>query len=379
MIACLSCNGVTMTEGDEPARVLLVATVAGVHIFARQAAGSPWSLRERSLTDLHVSALLWEPGSGLLLAGAHGDGGLWASLDGGHTWSPRMQGLRSRHVYTLALQRRGDRPVLFAGTEPPALYRSDDLGSSWRELSALTTVPGTELWTFPPPPHVAHVKNVSFHASEPETLYVCIEQGALLKSVDDGHSWLEESGYESSGDKFRHDNHRVLIKQSDPRRLFMCGGEGLYASADAGRTWEHLTDRNHRVGYPDAMFIDPRDDDVLYMAGPRFPPRRWGETRVADPTVLRSRDGGHHWEEIRDGLPARIVGNIEAMGLHRSGDRVMLFAGTATGELFACENAGEQWNVLADGLPPISKGGHYRWFLSDERRAAVEARMRPGT
>jgi photosystem II stability/assembly factor-like uncharacterized protein len=379
LITCLSCNGKTTTAGDEPATVLLVATIAGVHRFEREAPGARWSLRERTLEDLHVSSLLWEPSAGLLLAGAHGDGGLWASLDRGCSWEPRVQGLHSRHVYTLAAQRRGDDTVLFAGTEPPALYRSDDLGLSWHELAALQDVPGTEEWTFPPPPHIAHVKNVSFHASEPETLYVCIEQGALLKSVDDGRSWFEESGYDSSADMFRHDNHRVVIEASDPTRLFMCGGEGLYHSADAGRTWTHLTGRDHRVGYPDAMFIDPRDDDVLYMAGPRFPPRRWGETRAADPTVLRSRDGGRSWNEIRDGLPEHIVGNIEAMGMHASTDRVMLVAGTATGEVFACDDAGAPWQLVADGLPPISKGGHYRWFLSAEQREAVEARMSRGT
>ena len=378
LITCLSSNGKTTTEGDGPATVLLVATIAGVHIFERAAIGATWSLRHPALTDLHISALLREPRSGLLLAGAHGDGGLWGSLDEGRTWSPRSRGLRSKHVYTLALQYRDDRAVLFAGTEPSALYRSDDLGLSWHELPALTSVPDTELWTFPPPPHIAHVKNVSFHPSEPETLYVCIEQGALLKSTDDGQSWFEESGYDSSDDKFRHDNHRVLIKPSNPSALFMCGGEGLYASNDAGRTWEHLTDRSHRVGYPDAMFIDPRDENVLYMAGPRHAPMHWGETGAADPTVMRSTDGGRHWDEIRDGLPARIVGNIEAMGLYRWSDRVMLIAGTATGEVFACENAGERWEPVAEGLPPISKGGHYRWFLSASQREAIEARMRQG-
>jgi photosystem II stability/assembly factor-like uncharacterized protein len=168
----------------------------------------------------------------------------------------------------------------------------------------------------------------------------------------------------------------VLIKASDPRRLFMCGGEGLYRSADAGRSWQHLTDRSHRIGYPDAMFIDPRDDDVLYMAGPRFAPMHWGETGVADPTVMRSRDGGESWQEIRDGFPARIVGNIEAMGMYRSAEQVMLIAGTATGEIFACEQAGGHWDLVAQDLPPISKGGHYRWFLTPEQRAGIEARMK---
>lgn len=378
MIACLSCNGCTAAEGDDPATRLLVATLRGIHIFERSDEEAPWSLADVKLPDLHVSSLLWDPASGWLFAGAHRDGGLWASADGGQTWQPRMEGLGSKHVYTLAAQRRGGRTVIFAGTEPPALYRSDDLGVSWRELPGLTSVPGNEQWTFPPPPHIAHVKNVSFHPSEPETLYVCIEQGALLKSTDDGDTWFEEAGYAADDDKFHNDNHRVLIKRSNPRDLFMCGGEGLYHSPDAGRSWKHLTRRDHRVGYPDAMFIDPRDDNVLYMAGPRLPPREWKD-RPADPTVLVSRDGGSSWKEIRDGLPAPIVGNIEAMGLYRSGSRVMLIAGTATGQVYACRDAGEPWSVVAEGLPPISKGGHYRWFLSEAERQSVERRLRDGS
>jgi hypothetical protein len=373
VIACLSCNGGTVTRGDGPATRLFVATLRGVHIFERRGLDASWSLGERQLEGLHISALLWEPRSGCVFAGAHGDGGLWVSRDRGRSWSACLE---HTHIYSLAAQARGDATVLFAGAEPAALYRSDDLGGSWRELAALRDVPGRDRWTFPPPPHLAHVKNIAFHASEPETLYVCIEQGALLKSVDDGETWFEESGYAAEEDFFHNDNHRVLIRPSNASELFMCGGEGLYFSANAGSDWEHLTTREHRVGYPDAMFLDPRDEDVLYMAGPRYAPRLWGEHGLADPTVLRSADGGHSWEEIRLGLPERIVGNIEAMGLHHFDDRVMLIAGTATGEVYACENAGERWNLIAEDLPPVSKGGHYRWFLSAEARERIERGMR---
>jgi photosystem II stability/assembly factor-like uncharacterized protein len=378
VIVCLSCNGGTVTAGESAATVLMVATVRGVHVFERSGPQQAWLLQRQTLADFHVSALCWESRSGLLFAGTHGNGGLWVSADRGQSWSPQMDGIEHRHIYTLAVQYRGDKTVLLAGTEPATLYRSDDLGRRWRSLSSLQAVEGSESWTFPPPPHVAHVKNIAFHPAEPETLYVCIEQGALLKSVDDGRTWIEEAGYASADDFFHNDNHRVLIKPSNSQALFMCGGEGLYASTDGGGHWEHLTGRDDRVGYPDAMFIDPRAEDVLYMAGPRFPPRRWGENRVADPTVLCSPDSGRSWKEIREGLPSPIVGNIEAMGLYQWGDHVMLVAGTATGEVFACEEAGEAWQKVADDLPPISKGGHYRWFLPPGERGRIEGRMRAG-
>ena len=45
------------------------------------------------------------------------------------------------------------------------------------------------------------------------------------------------------------------------------------------------------------------------------------------------------------------------MGLYHWDKRAMLLAGTATGEVYACEDAGEDWSVVAEQLPPISKGG----------------------
>ncbi|QYY29488.1 glycosyl hydrolase [Cupriavidus pinatubonensis] len=379
LIAVLSCNGGTVTHGSGPATRLFVATLRGMHVFERTGQGAPWQRTRSALEDRHVSALLFEPQSGLLFAGAHGKGGMWVSRDLGVTWEPRGNGLKSEHVYTLAAQQRDGRVVLYLGTEPSALYRSDDLGENWEEVSAMLSVPDQDKWTFPPPPHVAHVKNVAFHPAQPGTLYVCIEQGALLKTTDDGATWTEPRSYESAQDKFYHDNHRVLIRPSNPAQLFMCGGEGLHYSADAGETWTHLMTRADRIGYPDAMFIDPRDENVLYLGGPGNAPRDWGSKRSADATVLRSRDGGATWQEIRNGLPAEVIGNIEGMGLYHWADQVMLLAGTATGETYASEDGGENWYTVADNLPPISKGGHYRWFLQADEREKVEDRMRTGT
>jgi hypothetical protein len=70
------------------------------------------------------------------------------------------------------------------------------------------------------------------------------------------------------------------------------------------------------------------------------------------------------------------------MTLHWYDRHVTFYAGTATGEVYAGENAGSSWRLLAKGLPPISKAGHYRWFLTAEQRENIENHMRtwdPGT
>jgi photosystem II stability/assembly factor-like uncharacterized protein len=134
-------------------------------------------------------------------------------------------------VYTLSAVRVEGRIKLYAGTEPPHLYESDDLGESWHELPALLDVPNAcEDWTYPPPPHIAHIKNIAFDPWDPHVMYVCVEQGGVYRSDDGGRSWdwLSKDIYS--------DVHRLLIRPSDPNHLYVTGGDGLYASRDAGRT-----------------------------------------------------------------------------------------------------------------------------------------------
>ncbi len=375
MLAILSCNGGTVTHGDGPATRLLVATLHGVRVLEREGAHAPWRAGRVALADHHVSAVLFEPVSGKVFAGCHYDGGLWMSDDLGDSWEQVGNGLESRHIYTIAAQPLADHVRLWLGTEPPMLYASDDLGGSWAAKPGMLKVANTDKWTFPPPPHVAHVKNIAFHPARPDDIFICIEQGALLRSRDAGETWHDVTGYESSADFFYNDNHRVIFKPSDPDDFVMNGGEGLYRSCKG--EWTHLTTRDDRIGYPDAMFRDPHDERTLIMGGPQNAPRLWREqeTPMADPTVLRSTDDGVTWHLLGEGLP-RIVGNIEGMGMHVHGDGYSLYAGTATGEVFHSDDRGEHWSLLADHLPPISKGGHYRWFLTDQRRAEIEEELR---
>ncbi len=378
MLTCLSPNGGDLTTSNAPPSKLLVGTVRGVFALERDSSGAPWAVTYAAMTEKHISSLLYEPRSGLLFAGSHGNGGLWLSRDEGRTWEPRMNGLDKPHVYTVAVQYRGDKTVLFAGVEPPGLYRSDDLGESWHDLPNIMNVPGTDKWMFPPPPHIAHVKHVAFHPTDPAIYYVCIEQGALLKTNDDGQTWLETSNFEADEDFFRNDTHRTVMRPSNPDDVFLATGEGLYRSQDAGLTWDHITFRADRIGYPDVLFLDPRDENVIYLGGAGVAPRSW--RKMSPPSsnagLIRSDDSGKSWVELTDGLPSPVVGNIEAMTLHHWDDQVSFFAGTATGEVYLSEDAGASWTLCAQDLPPISKAGHYRWFLSAEQRARVEDGMR---
>jgi photosystem II stability/assembly factor-like uncharacterized protein len=357
MDACVAPNGPTDYRDQSPCTRLHVGTADGVVTLTREAPGAAWQATGHSLPGRHISSLMFEPTRGGLFAGVH-DGGLYASFDGGQTWERKMRGITQEHVFTLASHEHHGQLVLYAGTEPAHLFQSTDYGETWEELPSLRAVPDTDKWVFPAPPHIAHVKNLTFDPRDDHLMYACIEQGALLKTTDGGETWRELSDYSRPEDPVYRDIHRLVLRPSNPDEMYFTGGAGLYYSADGGETWEHLSTHRARIGYPDALMFSP-DESVMFMAGSACSPGDWRQTNDADAAIGRSRDAGRTWELLTRGLPAHIVGNFEAMTMAAWPGGYALFAATTDGDVFASEDEGATWATIASGLAPISKGDHY--------------------
>ena len=359
MFICLSPGGQMATHGGTPMDTLLVGTVDGIFSFAR--GGSGWARRDRFLPGAHVSAIIFEPSSRTLLAGTFG-AALYASGDLGRNWERRDNGLRGMEIYTLAAQQVGGKPRLYAGTQPAHLFYSDDLGQSWSELAALRQVPGVEEWTFPGPPHQAHVKSLAFDQKRPGTIYAAVEVGGFLKSEDGGKSWQTVQGLNP-------DAHRVFTSPSDPEKVYLvmpttnCGPEttaGVCVSTNGGASWTSLTPRDFRIGYVDPLLVHPVNPDLMFVAGGKTGPGTWRKLHTADSRIARSRDGGKSWEVLHNGLPEHIRGNVEAFSLDAWKDGYALYAGTTDGEVFYSDDEGESWKKIISGIGAVSKAHHYQ-------------------
>lgn len=374
-IICISANGKTTSSSRNAARRMLIATTEGVLDFRRSAPDAPWEQQDGLLLEgHHVSCLVYDEVTDLLFAGMHFQGGLLVSEDHGKTWEPRNEGLQSGHAYCLLVQHVGDQTILNLGTEPVMFYRSWDLGKSWTAFPSCTQVEGTEHWFFPR--SQPHIKHVASHPSEPETIYICVEQGDLLRTRDGGNTWESLHSMEREDDKFRRDQHRVTFYRT-PDEIFFTTGIGLYHTTDAGATWERLTDTSHPCAYPDPFFVHP-DKDVLFMVGAGENPNpKWAIEGTAHPQYMKSTDHGKTWVSSMKGMPSPVPGNLEIAAMHESEEGGLeLYAGSACGELYISRDEAESWQSATATLPPMSKGPHFRWFLTAEDREAYENKLR---
>lgn len=354
MVTCLSPGGNNVTLSQEPSKLVLVGTTKGVYILQRRDSSKSWEICGQSIPQCHIHALVFEPSSGLIFAGVH-KGTIYASADLGKNWELRDKGITQPDVYCLNYVQVNGHARLYVGTEPAHLFFSDDLGISWKELSSLRSVPSVDSWDYPAPPHVAHVKYVTFDPKDPETIYACIEQGGLLRSRNGGASWEELHG-------FYKDVHRLAILHSDSRRMYMACGDGIYYSGDSGATWAHLTDRTSRIGYPDALIVHPKRENLIFIAGSAITPPLWSKAGSANSRIGRSRDGGRTWDFLANGLPEHIKANVEAMAMNIWDDSSSLFAGTTDGEIYFSDDEGDKWARIVTGVAPVAKRKHHLNF-----------------
>ena len=54
--------------------------------------------------------------------------------------------------------------------------------------------------------------------------------------------------------------------------------------------------------------------------------------------------------------------------MHHWQSGMMLIVGTATGQIYASEDRGTSWQLIAENVTPVSKDDHHLPFLTPEER-----------
>ena len=312
---------------------VLVATESDVLIVrpGRDAGMTPAGLQSAVPTCLAGA----QDGGGRAFCGLRR--GLLRSVDGGATW--RKAGLTTHRVTSVTVS-PARQDLVWAGTEPSAVWRSDDGGERWHLTEAVDALPSAPEWAFPPRPETHHARWIACHPQDPARIWVAIEAGALIHTRDGGRSWHDRV----PGGPY--DTHELAIHPEAPERLRVAAGDGYYESSDGGLHWS-TPERGLEVRYLRSVAIDPGDPEVVVVSAASHPHSAYAAGR-SDGRLLR-RVGDGSWERVTDGWPSEPSTIAPLLG-----------AGTYPGELWAADergvhrsaDGGVTWRVVAAFADP---------------------------
>ena len=323
--------------------IVYIATVNGVY-RAEQVAGS-WVSRNPGLENLGpVTAPVLDPEFPERVFAGTIRAGIFRTRDGGATWKEINLGLSSQEVWSLS--RHPVTGVLYAGTSPAALFKSTDDGDRWTECDQIKHLPDRKSWSFPPAPHIPHIKQIALSEDDPSLVFAAVEEGWVIRSRDGGVTWknLKE------GVSF--DAHCVWISPEDPSLLICTSGEGVYRSTNGG---ESFVESNNGL---DRTYMSPvvghlARPRILFTAAAEVPPPFWNRPEGASSAVFRSEDSGSSWTRLTDGLPDPIRPAIRAIEIHPENPDYILL-GMFDGTLWVSPNGGRSFRKILEGLPSIT-------------------------
>lgn len=294
---------------------LLVGTGSGLWELEGDTSKSVEALAGRSVTALALDgSATWAIVDG---------SALWARRDG--AWHPRAA-IDGPPATCVAPTSAG--PLV--GTEQAHLFRLTDAGLV--RVDSFETAEGREAW-YTPWGDPADVRSIA--TATDGTIHVNVHVGGVPRSRDDGTSWAPTVDIES-------DVHQVLAHPTRAEVVLVASAEGFGVSRDGGDSWQFATTGLH-AHYLRAVAV--ADEHVFVSASTGFRGRRSAIYR-------RRLEGGAGFERCAEDLPKWFDDNIDTACLAAAGPLVAF--GTGDGRVFRSLDAGERWQLVIKGLPPVS-------------------------
>jgi hypothetical protein len=247
--------------------------------------------------------------------------------------------------------------VVYAGTEPAAVFRSTDGGETFSLERALWDHPHRPEWNAGFGGQAFHT--VLPHPGDPLSVTAALSTGGVYQTSDGGQSWQPRNHgiraeFLPEGQQYPEFGqcvHKVSRHPARPERLFLQNHGGVYRSDDEGGTWTSIADGlPAEFGFP--IVVHPHDPDTVFVfpingGDRRYPPE-------AKARVWRSRDAGETWEELGDGLPdAFYVAVMRDAMCADDHERAGLYFGARNGAVWGSADEGETWHQVVSDLPDV--------------------------
>ena len=265
----------------------------------------------------------------------------------------------------------GDMNTYYMGTTGGGLWKTDDLGITWKNISDGFFKTGS-------------VGAIAVAESDHNVVYVGMGEHAVrgvmthhgdgvYKSTDEGKTW-KKIGL----DLIQH-IARIAIHPNDPNIVYVAGQgalysnskeRGVYKSTDGGVSWKNVLYVDDKTGCVE-LSMDMNNPRILYAAMNEYGRLPWKITSGgAGSGLYKSTDGGATWNKIQKGLPKEL-GKMAIAVCRSNSERVYALIESDSekelGGLFVSTNAGESWTRMTNDHRLLQRAWYYIELFTDPK------------
>jgi photosystem II stability/assembly factor-like uncharacterized protein len=239
----------------------------------------------------------------------------------------------------------GSPSLFYMGAVGGGVWKSADAGNTWQPIFDSQGI--------------ASIGAIAVAPSDPKVIYVGSGEAdmrsditygnGVYKSADGGRSWTH-IGLDDT-----RQIGRILIDPRNPDIAFVAalghayaanGERGVFRTTDGGKTWSRVLYKDDDTGAIDLAF-DPQDSRVIYAAmwQTRRPPWNvYPPSNGPGSGLYKSTDGGSTWQQLQgNGLSSQGLGRIGIAVAPSDPNRVYLIVDAKDGGLYRSDDAGKTW------------------------------------
>ncbi|MFN7457097.1 MAG: WD40/YVTN/BNR-like repeat-containing protein, partial [Gemmatimonas sp.] len=258
----------------------------------------------------------------------------------------------------------------FAGYTGGGLWRTDDAGTNWRNISDgfFTSSSIGAIAVAPSDENVIYVGTGEHAIRGQSSTY----GDGMYRSTDQGRTWSRiglAASRQISAVRVHPGNPDVVYVAAQGDRWQGSAERGIYRSTDGGRTWTQVLKGTNATSGASDLSMDATNPRILYAAF-------WDHQRTpwmvrsggAGSGLWKSTDGGDTWTRLSDGLP-KLMGKIGVSVSPANPDRVYAIVEAENGGLYRSDDAGKSWRLVNGDRLIQTRSWYYMHITADPQNA----------
>jgi photosystem II stability/assembly factor-like uncharacterized protein len=263
----------------------------------------------------------------------------------------------------------GQANVYYFGSTAGGVWKTTDGGLNWKPIFDKTKDASPAIGA------------IAVSESDPNVIYVgtgeaCIRGNivggnGVYKSIDAGKTWR------FVGLADTHAIGRLAVNPKNPDIAFVAAlghpfadneERGIFRTQDGGKTWQKVLYKDAKTGGIDVVF-DPSNSNILFAGLWQTRRTPWSlDSGGPGSGLYRSIDGGTTWKELKGhGLPEGVLGRIGVTVSGANPNRVWAVIEAEKGGIYRSDDAGDSWHLTTDDHRFRQRAWYYSHIFADPK------------